>query len=120
MTIRRSEAPKAIEVHFVKNEIDPTGMGEPPAAGRLGVLPDAFDVAIKTEVEIEAGLFAVGDDVQPGVDLVVDGGDDGVFDDFIEVGGAEFVEVLRSKFQPGGEGVGADDGGAEHKILFFY
>lgn len=28
--IRMSEAPKAIEVHFVKNEINPTGMGEPP------------------------------------------------------------------------------------------
>lgn len=27
--IRHSEAPKAIEVHFVKNEIDPTGLGEP-------------------------------------------------------------------------------------------
>jgi isoquinoline 1-oxidoreductase subunit beta len=27
--IRMSEAPKSIDVHFVKNEIDPTGMGEP-------------------------------------------------------------------------------------------
>ena len=27
--IRHSEAPKAIEVHFVKNEHDPTGLGEP-------------------------------------------------------------------------------------------
>ena len=27
--IRMSEAPKKIEVHFVKNEIDPTGLGEP-------------------------------------------------------------------------------------------
>lgn len=28
--IRMSEAPKTIDVHFVKNEINPTGMGEPP------------------------------------------------------------------------------------------
>lgn len=28
--IRMNEAPKAIEVYFVKNEHDPTGMGEPP------------------------------------------------------------------------------------------
>lgn len=28
--IRMNEAPKAIEVHFVKNEHDPTGLGEPP------------------------------------------------------------------------------------------
>jgi len=27
--IRHSEAPKSIEIHFVKNEIDPTGLGEP-------------------------------------------------------------------------------------------
>ncbi len=29
--IRMMEAPKAIDVHFVKNEIAPTGMGEPPS-----------------------------------------------------------------------------------------
>lgn len=28
--IRHREAPKKIEVHFVKNTIDPTGLGEPP------------------------------------------------------------------------------------------
>lgn len=27
--IRQKEAPKKVEVHFVKNEIDPTGLGEP-------------------------------------------------------------------------------------------
>lgn len=27
--IRMREAPKAIEVHFVENQIDPTGLGEP-------------------------------------------------------------------------------------------
>lgn len=28
--IRHNEAPKQIEVHFVENDIDPTGLGEPP------------------------------------------------------------------------------------------
>jgi isoquinoline 1-oxidoreductase beta subunit len=27
--IRHGESPKSIDVHFVNNEIDPTGMGEP-------------------------------------------------------------------------------------------
>ena len=26
----KAEAPKKIDVHFVKNSIDPTGLGEPP------------------------------------------------------------------------------------------
>ena len=28
--IRHNEATKAIDVHFVQNDIDPTGLGEPP------------------------------------------------------------------------------------------
>ena len=28
--IRLKEAPKKIDVNFVKNDIDPTGLGEPP------------------------------------------------------------------------------------------
>lgn len=28
--IRHNEAPKKIDIHFVKNDIDPTGLGEPP------------------------------------------------------------------------------------------
>jgi len=28
--IRHKEAPKKIDVHFVKSEVDPTGLGEPP------------------------------------------------------------------------------------------
>jgi isoquinoline 1-oxidoreductase beta subunit len=28
--IRHNEAPKKIDIHFIKNDIDPTGLGEPP------------------------------------------------------------------------------------------
>jgi isoquinoline 1-oxidoreductase beta subunit len=28
--IRQMDVPKSIEVHFVQNDIDPTGLGEPP------------------------------------------------------------------------------------------
>jgi len=41
-TIRHSEAPKAIDVHFVKNEIDPTGLGEPPFPPIFGALANAL------------------------------------------------------------------------------
>jgi len=40
--IRHNEAPKAIEVHFVKNEIDPTGLGEPPFPPIMGALANAL------------------------------------------------------------------------------
>ena len=40
--IRHSEAPKAIDVHFVQNEIDPTGLGEPPYPPVMGALANAL------------------------------------------------------------------------------
>ncbi|MBI3718462.1 MAG: xanthine dehydrogenase family protein molybdopterin-binding subunit [Sphingobacteriales bacterium] len=40
--IRNSEAPKKIETHFVKNEIDPTGMGEPSGPPAIGALANAL------------------------------------------------------------------------------
>lgn len=40
--IRMSEAPKAIEVHFVENEINPTGMGEPPFPPIFGAVANAM------------------------------------------------------------------------------
>lgn len=40
--IRHHEAPKSIEVHFVKNEIDPTGLGEPPFPPVFGALANAL------------------------------------------------------------------------------
>jgi isoquinoline 1-oxidoreductase beta subunit len=40
--IRHSEAPKSIELHFVKNEIDPTGLGEPPYPPVMGALANAL------------------------------------------------------------------------------
>ncbi len=40
--IRFNEAPKKIEVHFVKNEIDPTGLGEPPFPPVFGAVANAL------------------------------------------------------------------------------
>jgi len=40
--IRMKEAPKEIDVHFVKNEIDPTGMGEPPFPPIFGAIANAL------------------------------------------------------------------------------
>ncbi len=40
--IRHKEAPKKIEVHFVKNNIDPTGLGEPPFPPIFAALANAL------------------------------------------------------------------------------
>ena len=40
--IRHGEAPRSIKVHFVKNEIDPTGLGEPPFPPIMGALANAL------------------------------------------------------------------------------
>jgi isoquinoline 1-oxidoreductase subunit beta len=40
--IRSSEAPKAIDVHFVQNDFDPTGMGEPAFPPVFGALANAL------------------------------------------------------------------------------
>ncbi|MFK2820098.1 molybdopterin cofactor-binding domain-containing protein [Flavobacteriaceae sp. LMIT009] len=40
--IRMGEAPKAIDVHFVDNGIDPTGMGEPPFPPIFGAVANAM------------------------------------------------------------------------------
>lgn len=40
--IRIGEAPKAIEVHFVQSDIDPTGLGEPPFPPIMGALANAL------------------------------------------------------------------------------
>lgn len=40
--IRHREAPKAIAVHFVQNDIDPTGLGEPSFPPAVGALANAL------------------------------------------------------------------------------
>jgi len=40
--IRHNEAPKKIDVHFVQNDIDPTGLGEPPFPSVFGAVANAL------------------------------------------------------------------------------
>ena len=46
--IRMGEAPKEIDVHFVQNEIKPTGMGEPPFPPIFGAVANAMYKATGT------------------------------------------------------------------------
>jgi isoquinoline 1-oxidoreductase subunit beta len=40
--IRHNEAPQKIDVHFVKSEVDPTGLGEPPFPPVFGAVANAL------------------------------------------------------------------------------
>ncbi len=40
--IRYNEAPKKVDVHFVQNDIDPTGLGEPPFPPVFGAVANAL------------------------------------------------------------------------------
>jgi isoquinoline 1-oxidoreductase subunit beta len=40
--IRHNESPKVIDVHFVKNDIAPTGLGEPPFPPVFGAVANAL------------------------------------------------------------------------------
>ena len=40
--IRHNEAPKQIDIHFVQNDIDPTGLGEPPFPPVFGAVANAL------------------------------------------------------------------------------
>lgn len=40
--IRHNEAPKQIDVHFVENDLDPTGLGEPPFPPVFGAVANAL------------------------------------------------------------------------------
>ena len=40
--IRMNEAPKRIDVHFVQNDLDPTGLGEPPFPPVFGAVANAL------------------------------------------------------------------------------
>jgi isoquinoline 1-oxidoreductase beta subunit len=40
--IRHGEAPKSIDVYFVQNDIDPTGLGEPPFPPIMGAVANAL------------------------------------------------------------------------------
>ncbi len=59
-----SEAPKAIDVHFVQNEIAPTGVGEPPFPPIFGALANALYKATGKRVYRQPFKGEVGDGIK--------------------------------------------------------
>src|SRR5688500_13309927 len=74
---------------------------------------DSLEVTIEREIEVEAGLLAVRDDVQAGPNLIVQGCNHGVILNLADVRSAEGFEMLTRKFEPARERITADHGGAQ-------
>ena len=81
------------------------------------------EVTVKGKVEVEAGLFAIGNHVQTCSDLIVYRSNDGVFDHFFNVYRAKFFQMVGCKFQPAREWITAHYIGANryrlHELMVF-
>ena len=86
------------------------GRAEP--ARRNGLQLDPFQKTVKGKIEIEPGLFAVGNDVQARVQLIVNRNRDRILDQFLAVRFPELVQVLAGELQPAGQRIAADHRGA--------
>jgi hypothetical protein len=62
-------------------------------------------------------LFAIGDDIEAGAELVLDGDGAGVVLEFLDVVGAEGVKIGDRVFEPCWEWIGTDDRVAERDGL---
>jgi isoquinoline 1-oxidoreductase beta subunit len=62
--IRHSEAPKSIDVHFVENDIDPTGMGEPTFPPTFGALANALYKATGKRIYNQPFAQEIGEEVR--------------------------------------------------------
>lgn len=58
--IRHSEAPKAIDVHFVESNLDPSGLGEPPFPPVIGALANALYKATNKRVYSQPFIKELG------------------------------------------------------------
>ena len=65
------------------------------AARAGGLQRDALDEAVEGQVEIKTRLLAIGDDIQPGRDLVLDGHLGGVVLHFTYVRTAKLSQMTR-------------------------
>ena len=62
--IRHSEAPKSIDVHFVENGIDPTGMGEPTFPPTFGALANALYRATGKRLYVQPFVSQLGEELK--------------------------------------------------------
>src|SRR5512132_970436 len=90
--------------------------GRAEAATRFVVELEPVDERVEGEVEVETGLFPVGDHVEPGPELVADRGPDRVARCLLTVVGAELVQMRSGELEPAGERIAPDDGRANGAV----
>jgi hypothetical protein len=79
----------------------------------------AIDETVEGKVEVEARLFAVGDHIEPGFQLVAHSDGDRVIDELGAIRFAELIKMLTGKFQPAREWIAADDSRSQRAFFHF-
>src|SRR5258706_1569291 len=93
-------------------------VGRRSEAARRGTFQlDSFEETIERKIEIEAGLFAVGDYIQARFELVVDSGSNSIVDEFPAIVSAKLIEMIAREFEPPWERIAADDRRAQRMVF---
>src|SRR5438876_12407058 len=92
--------------------------GRPELPSGRGFEIDPFEESVERQIEVQSGLFSIGDHVESRLDLVLDGNCDGVFNQLFHVGSAEPFEVLGGKLEPSRKGITPDHSRSQR--LFFH
>ena len=96
----------------------PLVMGRrPPPTGRGRLEVDPLKVAVETQIEVQPGLLAIGDDVQAGCQLVLHGTGHRIGLKLCAVLGTKALEVLGGMLQPGRKRVTANDRGSQWALI---
>jgi len=87
------------------------GGAEPPRRVRFQF--DAFQIAVEREIEVQSGLLTVSDDVQSGLNLIVNRSGYGIVLEFCAINIAKLIQMRAGELEPAWQRITADDGGAE-------
>src|SRR5687767_11965873 len=70
---------------------------------------DPLQVPVKREIKVQSCLLAIRDDIQSGGNLVMNRGDDRIVLQLSQIIFTKTIQILRSKFQPSGKRIAANN-----------
>jgi hypothetical protein len=74
---------------------------------------NTLEPSVERQIEVMPALLAIGDHVQTGAELVVNGCNHCVVPHLFDIGLAKLIKVRRPKLEPSRKRVAADNGGSQ-------